>query len=269
MRAFISLTLAVLRNLSRYRSEYVGSFLGPVFWVIPAWLIVRYANIPDVFGASTSSFTVAAMYFFIGATYWNYVEGIWSIALGLRENMRLGTLESLWASPAPRFSMIMGWSVGRLLGTTLHSLLAFGLLSALSIIHLRDLSPENTLAAVVVIIFSVLAAYGFGFVLVGLTLKFKDAESMISMLGNAAPLLGGILFPITYLPMPLRLIAYAFPFTYGVDTLRGVLFGSKTLLPLPTELGLIITMGLLFPVFGWIFFSWIEGKAKNEGISAF
>ncbi|MFO3796157.1 MAG: ABC transporter permease [Anaerolineales bacterium] len=269
MRAFISLTLAVLLNLSRYRSEYLGSFLGPVFWVIPAWLIVRYANMPDVFGADGSNFTIAAMYFFIGATYWNYVEGIWSIALGLRENMRLGTLESLWASPASRFSMIMGWSVGRLLGTTLHSLLAFGLLSALSVIHLRDFSPENILAAVVVIIFSVLAAYGFGFVLVGLTLKFKDAESMISMLGNAAPLLGGILFPITYLPAPLRLIAYAFPFTYGVDTLRGVLFGSKTLLPLPTEIGLIITMGLLFPIFGWIFFSWIESKARNEGIGTF
>lgn len=268
MRAFISLTLAVLRNLSRYRSEYVGSFLGPVFWVIPAWLIVRYANI-DTFGVSTSSFTVAAMYFFIGATYWNYVEGIWSIALGLRENMKLGTLESLWASPAPRLSMIMGWSTGRLLGTTLHSLLAFGLLSALSMIHLRDLSLENTLAVMVVIVFSALASYGFSFVLVGLTLKFKDAESMISMLGNAAPLLGGILFPITYLPAPLRLIAYSFPFTYGVDALRGILFGSKTLLPLPTELGLIITMGLLFPVFGWIFFSWIEGKARNEGISAF
>lgn len=96
MRAFVSLTLAVLRNLSRYRSEYVGSFLGPVFWVIPAWLIVRYANIPDVFGADDSNFTIAAMYFSVGATYWNYVEGIWSIALGLRENMRLGTLESLW-----------------------------------------------------------------------------------------------------------------------------------------------------------------------------
>lgn len=69
MRAFISLTLAVLRSLSRYRSEYVGSFLGPLFWVIPAWLIVRYANMPDIFGAGDSSFTVAAMYFFIGATY--------------------------------------------------------------------------------------------------------------------------------------------------------------------------------------------------------
>lgn len=269
MRAFVSLTLAVLRNLSRYRSEYIGGFLGPVFWVIPAWLIVRYANIPDVFGASDSNFTVAAMYFFIGATYWNYVEGIWSIALGLRENMRSGTLESLWASPAPRLSMIMGWSIGRLLGTTLHSLLAFGLLSALSIIHLRDLSLENTLAVVIVIIFSVLAAYGFGFVLVGLTLKFKDAESMISMLGNAAPLLGGILFPITYLPVPLRAIAYFFPFTYGVDALRGILFGSKTLLSLPTEIALIATTGVLFPIFGWFFFLWIENKARAQGIGEF
>lgn len=183
--------------------------------------------------------------------------------------MRLGTLESLWASLAPRFSMIMGWSVGRLLGTTLHSLLAFGLLSALSIIHLRDLSLENILVVINIIIFSVLAAYGFGFVLVGLTLKFKDTESMISMLGNAAPLLGGILFSITYLPVPLRTIAYLFPFTYSVDAMRGILFGSKTLLPLSTEIALIITMGALFPIFGWVFFSWVENRARSEGIGEF
>ncbi|MCS7016728.1 MAG: ABC transporter permease, partial [Gemmatales bacterium] len=121
----------------------------------------------------------------------------------------------------------------------------------------------------VIIIFSVLAAYGFGFVLVGLTLKFKDAESIISMLGNAAPLLGGILFPITYLPVPLRAIACLFPFTYGVDALRGVLFGSKTLLSLPTEIALVITMGILFPILGWIFFSWIENRARMEGIGGF
>lgn len=269
MRAFIALTLAILRNLSRYRSEYVGSFLGPVFWVIPAWLIVRYANISDIFGVNDPTFTVAAMYFFIGATYWNYVEGIWSIALGLRENMKLGTLESLWVSPAPRLSMIMGWSVGRLLGTTLHSLLAFGLLSTLSIIHLSDLSFEKILTATNILLFSVLAAYGFGFVLVGLTLKFKDAESMISMMGNAAPLLGGILFPVTYLPIPLRAVAYLFPFTYGVDAFRGILFGSKTLLSLQTEVALIVIMGVFFPIFGWVFFLWMENKARAEGIGAF
>ncbi len=207
MRACISLTLAILRTLSRYRSEYVGSFLGPVFWVIPAWLIVRYAGMTEMFGTDISNLTVVAMYFFIGAIYWNYVEGIWSIALGLRENMRLGTLESLWASPAPRFAMIMGWSVGRLLGTTLHSIVAFGLLSALSIIQLRDVPFENILIVTHIIVFSVLAAYGFGFALVGLTLRFRDAESMISMLGNAAPLLGGILFPVTLLPEPLRTLA--------------------------------------------------------------
>lgn len=89
------------------------------------------------------------------------------------------------------------------------------------------------------------------------------------MLGNAAPLLGGILFPIAYLPVPLRTIAYLFPFTYGVDALRGILFGSKTLLPLPTEIALIIAMGVLLPIFGWLFFSWIENRARMEGIGEF
>jgi len=269
MRAFIALTLAIFRNLSRYRSEYVGSFVGPIFWVIPAWLIVRYANVPDVFGVDDADFTTVAMYFFVGAIYWNYVEGTWSIAFGLRNNMKLGTLESLWASPAPRFSMIMGWSVGRLLSTTLHSVFAFGVLSALSIIHLRDLSLTNIGITVHIFIFSVLAAYGFGFALVGFTLKFKDAESMISMLGNAAPLLGGLLFPITYLPEPLRTLGALLPFTYGVDALRGVLFASETLLPLSAGIALITAAGILFPILGWAFFAWIETKARQEGLSNF
>jgi len=269
MRAFLSLMLAILRTFSRYRSEYIGSFLGPVFWVIPAWLIVRYAGMTEMFGTGISNLTVVAMYFFVGAIYWNYVEGIWSIALGLRENMRLGTLESLWASPAPRFAMIMGWSVGRLLGTTLHSIVAFGLLSALSIIQLRDVPFENILIVTHIIVFSVLAAYGFGFALVGLTLRFKDAESMISMLGNAAPLLGGILFPVTLLPEPLRTLAYLFPFTYGVDALRGVLFDSTTLLPLATQIALITVLGVLFPVFGWLLFLWMENEARTQGIGEF
>lgn len=273
MRATLSLTLAIFRNLSRYRTEFLTSTLSPLFWVIPALLLTRYAdalglryNFKDIAGVELS---LAATYFLVGATYWNYVEGVWSIALGLRVNMRLGTLESLWCTPAPRISFMISWSAGRLLAVTLHSILALGLLIFLSLVNLEDIRFERPTLAVIVLGFSVLASYGFAFLLVGLTLKFKDAESIISILGNAAPLLGGVIFPVMLLPGPLRIVSYLFPFTYGADALRGLILGSKTLLPLYYEVGGTVVMGVFFAIVGWQAFVWLESKARMDGLENF
>ncbi len=268
MRALIALAAATVLTLSRYRAEYIWSMLSPLFWVISAWLIVKYAQLSGYYPVADREADLL-VYFLIGGVYWNYVEAVWSIALSLRSHMRLGTLEMLWSTPAPRLSFILGWSVGRLLGITLHSLVLFLALAGFSSVHLPLLPLERWLIVVGVGMASILAAYGFAFVLVGLTLRFKDAESLVGMLGNAAPLLGGILFPVTLLPLPLRILSYAFPFTYGVDVLRGLIVRSETLLPLSVEVGLVVGMGVLFLAVGWWVFEVMERKARREGLGVY
>jgi ABC-2 type transport system permease protein len=273
MRAILALTSATFQNLTRYRTEYFASFLGPLFWVIPAYLLTRFANnlgmTYDFLKSTGINLDLAVIYFFAGAVYWNYVEGVWGLSIGLRANMRTGTLEGLWATPASRFAFIVSWSIGRLFAVTVHSILSFILLIALTLVNLNQIRLENAIFAVVVLMFSILAAYGFAFVLVGITLIFKDAESIISILGNAAPLLGGVIFPVALLPTPLRALSYLFPFTYGVDAFRGVLFGSKTILPLEYQLPLIVLMGLLFIALGWIAFMRLENKSRVYGLEGF
>ncbi|WP_240739116.1 hypothetical protein [Marinitoga lauensis] len=49
-----------------------------------------------------------------------------------------------------------------------------------------------------------LASFGFVFFFFGVTLLFKDGDELVSLMGNAAPLIGGMFFPITILPAFLR-----------------------------------------------------------------
>ncbi len=123
--------------------------------------------------------------------------------------------------------------------------------------------------ALVILALSAVGSYGFAFLLFGLTLRFKDAESVISLVGNTAPLLGGVFFPVSLLPQPLRALSFLFPFTYGADALRGVWFGSPTLFPRPVQLVLLAGLALAYLLLGWTALVHFERKARERGFEGF
>ncbi|MFA5890729.1 MAG: ABC transporter permease [Actinomycetota bacterium] len=269
LRGSAALAAASLRGRSRYRLDYITSTVGPLLWVIPALLTLRFAEslgMGDAFKDATGiARSRAPLYFLAGAVYWNYVEGVWSLAMNVRGAMRSGTLEPLWCTPVPRLALVAGWSAGTLASITLQSAIAFALLAIVG-----GTPPVVSWVGVAALLAgSVLAAYGFAFVLIGLTLRFRDAESIVSMLGNAAPLLGGVIFPVALLPLPLRLLSYLFPFTYGADLLRSLLAGSRTLLPAHVEVLVLAAMAVVLPVLGWWGLVRLERGARARGLEGY
>ncbi len=269
MKAVWAMLYTTFRTLSRYPTQYLSGSVGPFLWAIPTLLLIQYANRSGLENGFTNATgldpRLALSYLFIGGLYWNYVEGVWSVALSVRQNFLAGTLEALWVTQASRISLIMGWSLGRLIGITANSAVAVVILVILT----PPLPIVSWLSAIVVLVISLMAAYGFAFFLAGLSLRYKDDGSIVSMLGNAAPLLGGVIFPITMLPLPIRVLGYAFPFTYGADVIRGLIVGSRTLIPFPWEMALIIAMGILLPIIGWISFVRLEQRARSAGLGGF
>ncbi|MFH1609384.1 MAG: ABC transporter permease, partial [Candidatus Bipolaricaulota bacterium] len=123
--------------------------------------------------------------------------------------------------------------------------------------------------ALLVLVLSMIGSYGLAFLLFGLTLRFKDADSLIGLVGNAAPLLGGVFFPVTLLPEPLRSLALVFPFTYGVDALRGLWFGTPTLFPALTQYALLGALGLGYLGLGWWALGHFERRGRLAGMEGF
>ncbi|MBT9143855.1 MAG: hypothetical protein DDT29_02268 [Dehalococcoidia bacterium] len=269
MRATLALLRYSLVNSLRYRIDVVGSTFSPILWVLPAVLMAMWAEriglIGD-FAEVTGTYNYIA-FFLIGGVYWNFVEAVWGIAFSLREQMFTGTLENLWASSIRRLGIIIAWSLASLLAATIFSIIAIAVVGVT--VGLDVGGDPRWGIAISVFVLSLIASYGFAFLLFGLTLRFKDAENIVSIIANAAPLLGGVIFPVTLLPLPLRFFSYALPFTWGLDALRGVLLGAETILPSTMQVILIAVLAAFFIGFGWIAFIALERRARREGLSIF
>ncbi len=204
-------------------------------------------------------------YVLLGALYWNFVEVIWSISLSLQQAMRQGMLESLLGTRISRTGLIGAWSGACFAVEVVPSLATLGLILALS-----GVPPWPRWAGVVVVwVLSLVASYGFAFVLFGVTLRFKDANSAVGLLGNAAPLLGGVFFPVALLPGFLRPLAYAFPFTYGVDALRALWLGTPAMFPMGLQVGLLAALAVVYVALGWWALVYFERRARHHGLEGF
>ncbi|MEN3009607.1 MAG: ABC transporter permease, partial [Candidatus Bipolaricaulaceae bacterium] len=165
----------------------------------------------------------------------------------------------------PRLGILLGWSLARMLVVVPSFLVAGGLILAFG-----GVPPALALLeAALVILVSALGSYGFAFLLVGLTLRLKDAESVVSLLGNSAPLLGGVFFPVFLLPQPLRSLSYLFPFTYGAELLRAAWFGSPTSLPKDAALALLAGLSVGYLLLGWLALRHLEKRARAHGLEGF
>jgi ABC-2 type transport system permease protein len=267
MRPAFTLLLYSFRSMTRYRSEFYGSLTTPLFLALPAVLIGYWGEqlgLLEAFAQATGTARYL-VYILLGAVYWNYVEAVWSIAFSLRGAMRSGVLEALLVTGLSRLGMIGGWSGARLLGVTVHSALAIAL-----VIGLAGWPGGATVGKLLLVwAFSLVGSYGLAFFLFGLTLRFKDAESLLSLVGNVAPLLGGVFFPIAFLPGFLRPVSLFFPFTYGVDALRALWLGTESLFAMPLQLAVLAALGLVYLALGWWALGRFEQLSRHHGLEGF
>ncbi|MGC9019267.1 MAG: ABC transporter permease [Candidatus Bipolaricaulaceae bacterium] len=266
MRPAWNLFLYSWKILFRY-GFYRWSLVFPVAIALPAVLLGFWG---EDLGLATEFLNRTGTanylgYALLGALYWNFVEVIWSIAFSLERAMRQGVLESLLCTRISRLGLILGWSGARLAGEILPSAFVLAVFLALS-----GVPPWPRWAlAILVWLVSLAASYGFAFLLFGLTLRFKDADSIVQILGNSAPLLGGVFFSVAFLPQPLRALSLAFPFTYGVDALRALWLGTKSFFPLPHELGLLGLLAVGYLALGWWALLRFERLARHHGLEGF
>lgn len=267
MRAAWTLLRYSTLSAFRYPSNRLWPVTSPLLLALPALLVAYWGERIGAVGAFAERTGTAgyAAYLLLGALYWNFVEVVWWIPWGLRSAMREGTLESLLAAGISRLGLLGAWSGSRML-VVVPSFVVGG---ALVVLWAGPPTPLGLGTALAVVLLSALGSYGLAFLLFGLTLRFKDAESLISLLGNAAPLLGGVFFPVALLPQPLRALSLLYPFTYGVDALRGVWFGSPTLFPLPLQIGILSALSLAYLVLGWAALLHFERRAREHGLEGF
>jgi ABC-2 type transport system permease protein len=199
----------------------------------------------------------------LGYLVWMYaMTAIGDLSYGIRGEISAGTLEQLAMSPAPTGLLLIGRVIATLLITTVEVIILGIILQLLMGLHI-----PLRLEALPAMLINLLGVCGFGFIIAGATLIFKQVESLGNLLGNALAFLNGAFLPISALPVWMAVISKSLPTTLGILVIREITIEGKSLSATWADgslVGLTIN-SLIYFLAGWFIFMYCERVAKNRG----
>jgi len=206
-------------------------------------------------------------YIVIGSIGWAF---LWSImtatSLSLRNEMMMGTLESIIITPTKTHTIIFSYVVyGCLFG-----MLSMGILFIVGIIFF-DIFAFTSAGIFTIIIFVLSAAMmmGLGFLFSGLTIWIKNIGETVPILQNLVMFFCGVYFPISVLPEFLQPIANIMPFYYSIEGLRLSLIPTTPQSELIKYSWILLALSIVFMIAGLIVLKKGLIKAKKDGSLAF
>ena len=264
LRALLIIARKDWKVFWRYPLNAVSQILQPVIWVTPVYFMGKaFSTNGQALGFAAYSGSGDYMSFILlGTVLSNFILTVfWGMGYALKEDMDTGVLESNWLTPVSRILILVGRTLASLLTTTITSLIMLVIAGALF-----GFRPTgNTFAAFLTAIPMLLGLYGFGFAFAAIVLLMREANTLVDVSSFLVQGLSGSNFPVKSLPYWLIPISLMLPLTYGFDAVRGWLLKTNTLLPLPTEVALLIVFMFVMLWFGaWVFYR-VERRVRTLG----
>jgi ABC-2 type transport system permease protein len=199
----------------------------------------------------------------VGYLIWYYVMLITAnMGESLLSESSSGTLEQMFISPVPIGFILIGRILGNLVVSSIQ-LVTVGVI----LISGFNLPIRWSLDAIPVAFITVLGLFGFGFMLGGIALIFKQISSITAIVNYVLVFLNGALVPIEQFPSWLLLIARILPSTLGITVMRNILLNGMTLRDVWSNgsLPLLTIHSAVYLISGWIILNWCIGVAKKQG----
>ena len=264
LRATFAIAFKDWKTYWRYPLNAISSIFQPLVWLTPVIFLGKAfsMNGEAVGFAGYTGSTDYVSFMILGGVLSNFVSAVfWGMGFALKTDMDSGVMESNWMTPIPRLLLLIGRTLNSLMITAVTSL---GMLLVAGLVFGFRVSG-NVLPALLTLFPVLLGLYGFGFGFAALVMIVREANTMVDMGNFVVDLLAGTQFPVTALPRWLLPISLSIPLTYGYDALRGWLLRTKTLLPIHTEIVLLLVFMLVMIVIGVRAFHALERKVRSRG----
>ncbi len=276
-RSNLDIVLTVLKArfliISRYRgSLFMESLLPLVFAAMPILIGVAVAG-GDSSAAQNFQANVGTadykLYMLLGASVFVVVSiMLWIVGFWIRREMEMGTLESIYLSPAKRIHVVSGIASYAFIRSAIAFVAA--LLVGSLVFSVNPFRGEVLMAAIFLLL-GLLPLWGLAFLFGALILKIKEANSVIQSLQWVVSFLMGVFFPIAAFPPLLQYVAMTFPPTWMNQGVRASLlnlsyfFGTWYF-----HLAVMFAFALVVPLIGYSIFLTAEKRLKRrEGVGQY
>ena len=248
----------------RYPMDAVMRLVEPIMWLTPVYFLglsfTSGERLPG-FEATTGTSNFLA-FVLLGSIVGSYISAVfWGLGFALKQQMDEGTLEAVWLTPNSRLWLLVGRSLFGVLITGLNTA------SVLVLAHLLfGFTPGGPLGpALLVLIPTAVALYGFGFAYAAMVLFAREATFLTDLGSFLVEVLCGVNFPVTVLPRALMVIGLALPVTYGIDLMRALVLGTRPLVAVPVAVAILLVSAAAFVLLGIHAFSRMERRVRAAG----
>jgi ABC-2 type transport system permease protein len=225
-------------------------FIGKTFSNSFSEYLARYGN--DYFAFALLGMSVSV---FVST-------GLHSLADEVRNAQVEGTLEALLVTPTRVGLILFGNSLWSFLASFFESVAYLAL--AVVIIGLR-VSVIQVLLVLLVLALTFLCFLALGMMSAAFIMAFKQGNPINLLFGTSSYFLGGLIFPVEVLPLPLQNVAWFLPITHASRAVREIFLVSADKADWQSA---VVFLGLFALVAGPAGFSLLRlalSRAKREG----
>jgi ABC-2 type transport system permease protein len=199
----------------------------------------------------------------VGIAFFDYLGvALTTFDRSLEEARRNGTLENLLVTQTSLPVILAGSSLYPFVLMSLRTAIYIGWGAVLFGFPLRG---ANWLGALLVLGASVLAFSGLGILSASYLLVFKRGNPVNWAILGLSSVAGGMMYPISVLPVWLQHMARLIPITYSLEGMRAAILGHASMRELlPSIAGLLLFAAFLLPV-SFAIFSWALRRTKVTG----
>ncbi|MEO1290616.1 MAG: ABC transporter permease [Chloroflexota bacterium] len=236
-----------------YKFSMFTQLLGIFFVFIGIMFFVGQGSITQEQVASTVIGFIITFY---------AMETVSNMSWALQNEAQVGTLEQMYMSPAPTPLVILGRSFASLVSGTVEMVIV-----VIATMLLFQVTLPFSWAVIPILLITLVGLLGFGYLIGGLTLIFKQIGPIANLMQNFLLIGNGTFLPVSMMPAWLSAISLTLPSTYGIVLMRRIMLDGETFMMLVRD-GSIMWLGVqsvAYFIAGWLIYKFCERIARNQG----
>jgi ABC-2 type transport system permease protein len=249
----------------KYMPDFIRTFFEPFVYLFPFFLYGfallgsrSSTHLKDLTGVSDMF-----AYTFVGYVIMGFLNtACWAMGASLRKEQWYGTLETIFVAPVPRWVYVAGMA--------LHSTFHQGLIMLIQAVTITlffgiALKISGLFMAMITILMMIMALYGLGVLVAGLTIGLKQWWAISDTVSTLMSVVTPIAYPLAVLPIFLKKISLMLPTTYGVMGVRYFLIGEQFDLPIPLIFLRLAVILVVWLSFGMMVFIVMDRFGRRRG----
>lgn len=250
----------------KYKPDFFRQFFEPFVYLLP-YFLYGVALLGGRFSEHLRSITgIGDMiaYTFVGYLIMGFLNtACWAMGASLRKEQWYGTLDTIFVAPVPRWVYVAGMAA--------HSTCHQGLIMFIQAIVITSVfaivfKTTEIFFALIIVALMLLALYGLGVLVAGLTIGLKQWWVISEALSTLIVVVTPIAYPLAVLPLVIRKISLFLPTTYGVMGVRHLLLGEHLDIGMGTIFLRLAVILIVWCVFGFGIFMFMDRYGRKKGI---